>query len=68
MSAESKLLWQLRRRIVRRLGTAPLEKRAGLQASLRGIDLLVRESTKTALAAMEAEGGRRFAKKQRGAT
>jgi hypothetical protein len=35
-------LWQLRRRIVSRLETAPMERRAGLRASLRGIDLVLR--------------------------
>lgn len=36
------LLWQLRRRIVAHLENAPMERRAGLRAALRGLDLLLR--------------------------
>lgn len=36
------LLWKVRRRIVAQLECAPVEKRAGLRAALRGIDLLLR--------------------------
>jgi hypothetical protein len=56
MTTDGQHLWQLRRRIVSELEAASPEKRAGLKASLRGIDQLIRESSKTALAAMEAEG------------
>ncbi len=37
-----KLLWKIRHRIVGQLESAPPEKRAGLRAALRGIDLLLR--------------------------
>ena len=37
-----KLLWQIRRKIVAQLKVAPFEKQAGLRASLRGIDILLR--------------------------
>lgn len=36
------LAWRVPRRIVAQLATAPEEKRAGLRAALKGIDLLLR--------------------------
>jgi hypothetical protein len=36
------LLWQLCRKIVSQLDSAPVEKRAGLRAALRGIDSVLR--------------------------
>jgi hypothetical protein len=50
LTTETKLLWRLRRQIVARLSSAPPDKRAALEASLRGIDLLLRESTKNVVA------------------
>lgn len=38
----TQLLWQVRRRITAQLESAPPEKQAGLRASLRGIDLVLR--------------------------
>jgi hypothetical protein len=38
------LLWKIRRKIVTQLENAPLEKQAGLRASLRGIDMLLRRN------------------------
>ena len=35
-------LWLIRRRIVAQLESAPVEKRAGLRAAVRGVDLLLR--------------------------
>jgi hypothetical protein len=42
MARDIKFIWTIRRRIVSQLETAPVEKRAGLRAALRGIDLLLR--------------------------
>ena len=42
MVRDTKLIWTIRRRIVAQLESAPAEKRAGLRAALRGIDLLLR--------------------------
>jgi len=36
------ILWQIRRQIVAQLTTAPMEKKAGLRAALRGVDWLLR--------------------------
>jgi hypothetical protein len=36
------LLWKLRRRIVTQLDAAPVEKRVGLRAALRGVDTILR--------------------------
>jgi hypothetical protein len=42
MAQDTKVIWTIRRRIVAQLESAPAEKRAGLRAALRGIDLLLR--------------------------
>ena len=43
MASDNTLLaWRVRRKIVALLDSAPLEKRAGLRAALRGIDMLLR--------------------------
>jgi hypothetical protein len=42
MAQDKKLIWTIRRRIVSQLETAPVGKKAGLRAALRGIDLLLR--------------------------
>jgi len=42
MGSSLPLVWRIRRRIVAHLESAPLEKKAGLRAALRGIDLLLR--------------------------
>lgn len=36
------LLWKLRRQFREQLDSAPVEKRAGLRAALRGVDMLLR--------------------------
>ena len=41
---QMQLLWQIRRKIVAQLDSAPLEKQAALRASLRGIDMLLRRN------------------------
>ena len=41
----SQLLWRVRRKITDQLESVPLEKRAELRASLRGIDLLLKVSS-----------------------
>jgi hypothetical protein len=42
MAQDTKVIWKIRRRIVAQLEGAPVERRAGLRAALRGIDLLLR--------------------------
>lgn len=42
MRKDTTFIWTIRRRIVAQLESAPAEKRAGLHAALRGIDLLLR--------------------------
>ena len=42
MARENNFIWAIRRRIVAQLETAPVGKRAGLRAALRGIDMLLR--------------------------
>jgi hypothetical protein len=42
MAQEAKFIFTFRRRIVSQLETAPVGKRVGLRAALRGIDLLLR--------------------------
>jgi hypothetical protein len=42
MARDNNIIWTIRRRIVAQLESAPVEKRAGLLAALRGIDLLLR--------------------------
>jgi hypothetical protein len=41
---KAQLLWQIRRQIVGLLESAPQEKRAGMLAALRGIDLLTEDA------------------------
>jgi hypothetical protein len=38
------LLWKIRRKIVLQLDSAPPERQSELRASLRGIDLLLRQN------------------------
>jgi len=42
MRKDTKVIWTIRRRIVAQLESASVEKRAGLRAAQRGIDLLLR--------------------------
>ena len=42
MARDNNFIWAIRHRIVTQLECAPVGKRAGLRAALRGIDLLLR--------------------------
>ena len=42
MARDNNFIWAIRRRIVAQLESAPAERRAGLRAALRGVDMLLR--------------------------